>query len=309
MPLPFILYLVATDSATKYSSIDPQQNGIASLPFGTIVANKGPKQSLLSTPTKQQSRPSLVEWNNFSRAIEFERQRFNSVTSSSIEIRNETELITGVDYMRILTTMNNVYLNATIQNIPLTLSGKTNSTSDRKYSETVTLGQRIDAPFGRAGTPDLPQLVQEEFYGVQIDGEDRLSLSYLGIYAIVRAGLNVKEGDLITADLVGFLVREMNKLINSCACNCNYCTCNCNYACTCNCNYSDVRLKTDISFSHMFEDLSIYKFSYKWDMTKTYLGIMAQHLIGTKYENAVIKDQKGMYMVDYSKLPIQMREV
>jgi hypothetical protein len=96
---------------------------------------------------------------------------------------------------------------------------------------------------------------------------------------------------------------------NYCTCNCNYCTCNCNYSCTCNCNYSDVRLKTNIQFTHKVEDLRIYNFSYKWDTDTIYSGVMAQELLGTKYAHAVTEDADGNYMVDYAKLPVEMKEV
>ena len=90
---------------------------------------------------------------------------------------------------------------------------------------------------------------------------------------------------------------------NYCTCNCNYCTCNCNYACTCNCNYSDMRLKKDIEFIEVRNGLDIYSFSYVWDNIK-HIGVMAQDILKTKYKHAVHIDNKGFYMVDYSKLPI-----
>lgn len=95
---------------------------------------------------------------------------------------------------------------------------------------------------------------------------------------------------------------------NYCTCNCNYCTCNCNYSCTCNCNYSDERLKTNIRLLGTEEGLNVYSWSYLWDCTKTYVGVIAQELLGTKFESALATDARGYYMVDYSKLPIKMKE-
>ena len=96
---------------------------------------------------------------------------------------------------------------------------------------------------------------------------------------------------------------------NYCTCNCNYCTCNCNYACTCNCNYSDKRLKMNIKFLRDVEGVNLYEFSYLWDATKRFVGVMAQELIGTKYEGALSKDAHGVYMVDYNMLPVKMEAV
>jgi len=91
---------------------------------------------------------------------------------------------------------------------------------------------------------------------------------------------------------------------NYCTCNCNYCTCNCDYACTCNCNYSDERLKMNIKFIGMQNGLKLYTWNYKWDSKVTHKGVIAQELLGTKYESALSKDKNGFYMVNYSKLPI-----
>ena len=96
---------------------------------------------------------------------------------------------------------------------------------------------------------------------------------------------------------------------NYCTCNCNYCACNCNYACTCNCNYSDVRLKTNIEQVGIENALKVYTFYYIQNLSKRFFGVMAQDLLGTKYESALSKDSKGYYFVNYSLLPITFREV
>ena len=95
---------------------------------------------------------------------------------------------------------------------------------------------------------------------------------------------------------------------NYCTCNCNYCTCNCNYSCTCNCNYSDRRLKHNIKYIGMYGDLKIYTFKYL-NSDQRYAGIMAQDLIGTKYQGALSFDKNGYYVVDYGMLPVKMTEV
>jgi len=96
---------------------------------------------------------------------------------------------------------------------------------------------------------------------------------------------------------------------NYCTCNCNYCSCNCNYACTCNCNYSDIRLKTNIEQVGIEHGLKVYTWSYIQDLSKRFFGVIAQDLLGTKYESALSVDSKGYYFVNYSQLPIAFREV
>lgn len=96
---------------------------------------------------------------------------------------------------------------------------------------------------------------------------------------------------------------------NYCTCNCNYCTCNCNYSCTCNCNYSDKRLKTNIKFLRFEGDIKMYSYNYIFDTNITYEGVIAQDLIGTKYENALSKDDLDYFMVDYSLLPVKLKEI
>jgi hypothetical protein len=95
---------------------------------------------------------------------------------------------------------------------------------------------------------------------------------------------------------------------NYCTCNCNYCTCNCNYSCTCNCNYSDQRLKENIKLINTESDLNVYSYTYLWDSTKTYIGVLAQELIGTRYESALGKDKNGYFYVNYSQLPVTFKE-
>ena len=52
----------------------------------------------------------------------------------------------------------------------------------------------------------------------------------------------------------------------------------------------------------------MYKFTYVWDNTKKYLGVMAQDILQTKYADAVT-EEGGYYRVDYSKLPVDMEEI
>ena len=126
---------------------------------------------------------------------------------------------------------------------------------------------------------------------------------------------NVTAGAIVYATDVNNLLTDLLNAgavcvcnCNYCTCNCNYCVCNCNYACTCNCNYSDQRLKENIKLIETESNLNVYSYTYIWNRAKTYIGVMAQELIGTKYESALGKDSNGYYYVDYSQLPVTFRE-
>ena len=143
-----------------------------------------------------------------------------------------------------------------------------------------------------------------------------LGTAYFPIAPIYYGGFQgVDPNALIYAEEINAMVDKVNGAgsvcvcnCNYCTCNCNYCTCNCNYSCTCNCNYSDVRLKTSIKFLYEVEEVKVYSFAYIWNNAKKYIGVMAQDLIGTRYETALSKDKTGHFLVDYSKLPVKMIE-
>ena len=69
-----------------------------------------------------------------------------------------------------------------------------------------------------------------------------------------------------------------------------------------------MRLKTNIEFLGLKGELRWYSYNYKWDLTNRYEGVMAQELVGTKYEKALSKTPsghaKGYYMVNYNALPV-----
>jgi hypothetical protein len=68
---------------------------------------------------------------------------------------------------------------------------------------------------------------------------------------------------------------------------------------------SDRRLKRNITFLETRNDINIYSFQYLWS-DEYFVGVMAQDLLGTKYESAVI-EHNGYYTVDYSKLGFGMQ--
>jgi hypothetical protein len=67
--------------------------------------------------------------------------------------------------------------------------------------------------------------------------------------------------------------------------------------------FSDRRVKENIVKVAEIGGLNIYKFNYNWDKDTEQYGVIAQELLGTKYESAVfIDDETGLYKVDYEKL-------
>jgi len=301
MPLPIILYKPAGGSV--YNTLDPQQDGVVSMPYGTFSPSEiipgviGSPLGPFQDPELNRTNVDEVtaqDWNNFISKIEFERIRSNA-DEFDIPTIATGQLVDNETYMSIRDFLVNISTTSKFTNAPLFDNGFGFVRIDEQYILDSPTSQTINSSTGRIGDP--PAKIPQLRVITQRSNSPALSVR------------TPAKGTVITAASVNRILADLNRFIGGCTCNCNYCTCNCNYSCTCNCNYSDMRLKTNILFSHMFEDLSIYKFSYKWDTTKTYLGIMAQHLIGTKYENAVIKDKKGMYVVDYSKLPIEMKEV
>lgn len=72
---------------------------------------------------------------------------------------------------------------------------------------------------------------------------------------------------------------------------------------------SDYRLKDNITLiGKSPEGLNIYTFKYKGE-NELYQGVMAQDLIGTKYNDAILIMDNGMYAVDYSKLDVQFKRL
>jgi peptidoglycan hydrolase-like protein with peptidoglycan-binding domain len=71
---------------------------------------------------------------------------------------------------------------------------------------------------------------------------------------------------------------------------------------------SDIRLKESIKLiGKSKKGINIYSFKYK-NEEGYYEGVMAQELIGTKYENAVIKT-KNYLMVNYDKIDVKFKKI
>ena len=73
---------------------------------------------------------------------------------------------------------------------------------------------------------------------------------------------------------------------------------------------SDIRLKTDVSLvGHSELNIPIYDFKFKDDLSITHRGVMAQDLIGTDHENAVLTDSDGFYRVDYRMIDVEFETI
>jgi hypothetical protein len=66
--------------------------------------------------------------------------------------------------------------------------------------------------------------------------------------------------------------------------------------------FSDVRLKSDIELLGTHKDINIYRYKYVWDNNTSYVGVMAQELLESKYRDVVELDDTGYYKVNYEKL-------
>jgi hypothetical protein len=99
-------------------------------------------------------------------------------------------------------------------------------------------------------------------------------------------------------------------------------TAQCNSFGYCNANKSDKRLKKKIKHIKTLENgIKIYTFEFKEsfikktkklyddDMSGVWEGVMAQDLIGTKYDIHVKIDEDGYYSVDYEGLNIKLNKL
>jgi hypothetical protein len=75
-------------------------------------------------------------------------------------------------------------------------------------------------------------------------------------------------------------------------------------------NPSDIRLKKLINKIGVSDlGINIYSFMYINGDDNIYQGIMAQELIGTKFENAVILNDNGFYSVNYSIIDVEFKKI
>lgn len=72
---------------------------------------------------------------------------------------------------------------------------------------------------------------------------------------------------------------------------------------------SDVRLKENIQrIGTSKSGIPMYEFNYL-GQSERYQGVMAQDLVDMKKDNAVYKDNKGFYSVDYSEIDVEFKQL
>ena len=75
-------------------------------------------------------------------------------------------------------------------------------------------------------------------------------------------------------------------------------------------NRSDRRLKNILKkIGESASGLNIYHFVYTFNPRVIYQGVIAQELINTPFEDALVIDKNGFYSVDYSMLDVQFKKI
>ena len=72
---------------------------------------------------------------------------------------------------------------------------------------------------------------------------------------------------------------------------------------------SDSRLKNIVKKLYVSDSgINVYLFSYKFDPSTLYQGVIAQELLNTPYESALHMDKNGLYSVDYSQIDVDFKK-
>jgi len=77
----------------------------------------------------------------------------------------------------------------------------------------------------------------------------------------------------------------------------------------CNDQKSDIFYKENLNLvGKSNSGLNIYEFNYK-NEDGLYKGVIAQELIGTKFETALFKNEDNLYVVDYNKIDVEFKKI
>ena len=75
-------------------------------------------------------------------------------------------------------------------------------------------------------------------------------------------------------------------------------------------NRSDKRLKNIIrNVGKSLSGINIYLFTYTFNPQVIYQGVIAQELLNTPYQDALLVDKNGFYSVDYSKIDVEFKRL
>lgn len=70
---------------------------------------------------------------------------------------------------------------------------------------------------------------------------------------------------------------------------------------------SDIRLKRGIIKLDTIAGINLYSFTYALYPDARHVGVLAQELLDTEYKDCVLTRPDGYYVVEYHKLPEQIR--
>ena len=72
---------------------------------------------------------------------------------------------------------------------------------------------------------------------------------------------------------------------------------------------SDIEFKENlIKIGKSKSGINIYQFNYI-GTNEVYQGVVAQELLGTVYQNALITDENGKYLVNYSLIDVEFKKI
>jgi len=292
MTLPVLPTLAPSN---KYNDNYISQNGVVTSVYGTNASNA--VSYAIGSVVANVTQVTTAKFTELIDKTNLERTR-RSVATTAITLSNPIS-----------------YLHFNSIRSAIAVSG--NANTGEAYNDSRTNG--VNSPSGATIWDGTYTTTYDPYYAyynphakVYVASITPIITTY-GYAAVSVTAAAATQYSKIYASNINLLVNDINNSgaactcnCNYCTCNCNYCTCNCNYSCTCNCNYSDERLKENIKLVANQFGLNVYSYNYLWDKAITYIGVMAQELIGTKYATSLSTDANGYYMVDYSKLPIQM---
>ena len=211
--------------------------------------------------------------------------------------------ITKVDWDNFVSKVNAERTRRNKGSFSLTISGTVTAT----IFNTLRTGIQVTSQFSNSPLAGTFVVTDDAYNGIGQGENNSTGVAHYPPQVITStapgaqsSATDVALNGLIYASRINQLVDDINNAGAACVCNCNYCSCNC--------NYSDERLKENVQLVGKEGDLNIYSYTYLWNKTKTYIGVMAQELLGTKYESALFVDKNGYYTVDYSQLPVEFKE-
>lgn len=120
--------------------------------------------------------------------------------------------------------------------------------------------------------------------------------------------LDLEPSDLFLVDVGD---GDFSVMHNGCWCPTSFCGnwCYDNSCAGCGGGKSDISYKENIKLiGKSASDINIYEFNYIGE-EGLYQGVIAQELVGTKFENALSLNNEGKYLVDYNQIDVQFKRI